>query len=97
MSPGSFDRHSTGFGFPVVESSKLRDGKCVVAGSNHQAEADNRPLHACPVCARKLHSAIGFDPGAREEALAKVLREVGIDDEATWSERRAKWIRDGTH
>ena len=32
MSPGSFDRHSTRFGFPVVESSKLRDGKCVVAG-----------------------------------------------------------------
>ena len=28
--------------------------KCVVAGSNHQAEADSRPLHACPVCARKL-------------------------------------------
>lgn len=69
--------------------------KCVVAGSNHQAEADSRPLHPCPVCLRKLQSAIGFDPAARETELAKVLHEVGIEDEAAWSERRAKWIRDG--
>src|SRR4051795_10881754 len=32
MSPGRFALHSTGFGFPVVESSKTSDGKCVVAG-----------------------------------------------------------------
>ena len=69
--------------------------KCVVAGSNHQAEADSRPLHPCPVCLRKLHSAIEFDPAVREEQLAKVLGELGIDDEAAWSQRRARWIRDG--
>ena len=68
---------------------------CVVAGSNHQAEADSRPLHPCPVCLRKLHSSIKFDPAAREEALAKVLRELGITDEAEWSERRVQWIRTG--
>src|SRR3954470_18045519 len=32
MSPGKFALHSTGFGFPLVESSKAREGKCVVAG-----------------------------------------------------------------
>jgi archaemetzincin len=69
--------------------------KCVVAGSNHQAEADSRPLHVCPVCLRKLYSAIRFDPAKREEDLAKVLRELGITDEADWSERRARWIREG--
>lgn len=69
--------------------------ECLVAGSNHQTEADRRPLHACPVCTRKLHFAIGFDPAAREEALAKVLRKLKIDDEAAWSERRAAWIRTG--
>ena len=68
---------------------------CVVAGSNHQAEADSRPLHPCPVCLRKLHSSIGFDPAAREDALARVLHELGIADEAAWSERRAAWIRTG--
>lgn len=69
--------------------------KCVVAGSNHQAEADSRPLHPCPVCLRKLQSAIEFDPAVREEELATVLRELGIDDEAAWSAHRAAWIRDG--
>jgi len=69
--------------------------KCVVAGSNHQAEADSRPLHPCPVCLRKLQSSIEFDPAKREDDLAKVLRELGIDDEAAWSEHRAEWIRSG--
>lgn len=70
--------------------------KCVVNGSNHQAEADSRPLHPCPVDLRKLYAAIKFDPAAREDELAKVLREVGFADEAAWSEHRARWIRDGT-
>lgn len=68
---------------------------CVVAGSNHQTEADSRPLHACPVCARKLYQAIRFDPARREDSLAATLRKLGIEDEATWSEQRARWIRDG--
>ncbi len=70
--------------------------ECVVAGSNHQAEADRRPLHPCPVCLRKLHSSIEFDPAAREEAVARVLEQLEITDEAAWSKRRAAWIRDGT-
>src|SRR3954471_10723345 len=32
MSPGRDGLHSTGFGFPVVESSNTSDGKCVLAG-----------------------------------------------------------------
>lgn len=70
--------------------------ECVVAGSNHQEESDRRPLHPCPVCLRKLHSSIEFDPAEREANLAKVLGELGITDEAAWSTRRAAWIRDGT-
>ena len=69
--------------------------QCIVAGSNHQAEADSRPLHPCPVCLRKLHAAIKFDPAARESELAKIYRGVGFPDEAEWSERRARWIADG--
>jgi archaemetzincin len=69
--------------------------RCVVAGSNHQDETDRSPLHACPVCLRKLHSAIKFDPAAREDALAAVFGGLGIDDEAAWSAARATWIRDG--
>ena len=70
--------------------------ECVVAGSNHQAEADRRPLHPCPVCLRKLHSSIEFDPAVREQEVARVLEQLEITDEAAWSKRRAAWIRDGT-
>jgi archaemetzincin len=69
--------------------------RCVVAGSNSQDEADRSPLHACPVCLRKLYSAITFDPAAREDALAAVFGRLGIDDEAAWSAARAAWIRNG--
>ena len=69
--------------------------RCVVAGSNSQDEADRSPLHACPVCLRKLYSAIKFDPAAREDALAAVFGRLGIDDEAAWSAARATWIRNG--
>jgi archaemetzincin len=69
--------------------------RCVVAGANHQDEADASPLHACPVCLRKLYSAIKFDPAAREDALAAEFGRLGIADEAAWSAARAAWIRSG--
>jgi archaemetzincin len=69
--------------------------RCVVAGSNSQEESDRSPLHACPVCLRKLHAAIRFDPAAREEALAAAFSRLGIAGEAAWSAARAAWIRDG--
>ena len=70
--------------------------RCVIAGANNQTEAEQSPLHLCPVDLRKLQSSIGFDPAKREEAVAAVLHGLAIDDEAAWSTKRAKWIRDGT-
>lgn len=69
--------------------------ECVFAGSNNQEEADRRPLHACPVCLRKLQSALSFEPAARDDSLAAVLDRLGVADEAAWSRRRAQWIRTG--
>ena len=69
--------------------------RCVVAGSNSQEETDRSPLHACPVCLRKLYWAIQFDPAAREDALASEFAALGITDEAAWSTARAAWIRNG--
>jgi archaemetzincin len=66
-----------------------------VARAGDQDEADRSPLHACPVCLRKLHAAIAFDPAAREDALAAVFGPLGIADEAAWSAARAAWIRTG--
>ncbi len=69
--------------------------RCILAGSNNQAESDRAPLHACPVCAHKLWHSLRFDPAAREEALAAALGAAGLLDEAGWSQRRARWIRTG--
>jgi len=80
---------------PGWETLSLERATWIVAGSNHQEEADRAPLHPCPVCLRKLHHAIGFDPEVREVTLAAALRKYGITDEAEWSERRARFIRDG--
>ncbi|HLQ43346.1 MAG TPA: archaemetzincin, partial [Planctomycetaceae bacterium] len=66
---------------------------CVVNGSNNLAESDSRPLHACPVCLRKLHESIGFDPLERDDRLLEVYRRLGLDDEAAWLERRLNHVR----
>lgn len=42
---------------------------CVMQGSNHLEESDRRPLDFCPICLRKLQSAIGFKIADRYKAL----------------------------
>src|SRR5262245_35351373 len=65
MSPGRFDRHSTGFGLPVVESSNARDGKCVVAGflpPVASAIAQSIARRAWSFCVETVNSLnVGFD------------------------------------
>jgi archaemetzincin len=69
---------------------------CVFSGTNSHVEIDRHPMHACPICTRKLHAILGFDPAAREDGLATVYGTLGLDDEAAWSRARATWIRTGT-
>ncbi|XP_072795574.1 archaemetzincin-2 isoform X2 [Vicugna pacos] len=51
---------------------------CLMQGSNHLEEADRRPLNLCPICLRKLQSAVGFSIEERYKALVR-----WIDDEST--------------
>ncbi len=64
--------------------------QCVVNGANNRDEMDRTPLHPCPVCLRKLHMAIGFDPLARYQQLAKLYREFGMETEAAGIDRRLR-------
>lgn len=57
---------------------------CLMNGSNHLGELDGAPLHLCPVCLRKLQSAVGFEVQARDRALRDLAREAGFEDEASW-------------
>lgn len=62
--------------------------KCPVNGSNNLAENDSRPMQLCPVCLRKLHFTIGFDPNVRDRHLIDVYERLKFADEAKWIKRR---------
>lgn len=65
---------------------------CAVNGSNNLDENDSRPMHVCPVCLRKLHSSIGFDPVERDRNLLQVYQRLGLTHDAAWQERRLKTV-----
>lgn len=66
--------------------------ECVMNGSNHLEETDRRPPHLCPVCLRKLHYAIGFDPDRRYRDLERFFRKNKLGPEADWVRARAEAI-----
>jgi archaemetzincin len=68
------------------------DHLCVMNGSNHLVESDSRPLHLCPNDLRKLQWNVGFDVADRYRRLAALYRELGLDDEAGWIDRRLRHI-----
>lgn len=84
--------HETGHMFGMQHCIYFR---CLMNGSNHLDESDDRPLHLCPVCLRKLHLAMGFDIPARYERLRAFFQEAGFKDEAEWLARRLERIRSG--
>jgi archaemetzincin len=65
---------------------------CLMNGANHIGETDSHPMHACPVCLRKLHVATGFDPVVRYEQLGEFYREHGLLEQATWVSVRLAYL-----
>ena len=57
-------------------------------GSNHLEESDQQPLHACPVCLRKLESALRFDIRDRYEQLRTFSEKAGWVADADWFQRQ---------
>jgi archaemetzincin len=66
--------------------------RCLLNGSNHLGESDDRPPHLCPVCLRKLQHAVGFDIPARYEQLRTFSQQAGFEDEGAWLTRRLEYI-----
>jgi archaemetzincin len=62
--------------------------ECLANGSNNLEETDASPQHLCPVCLRKLHYNVQFNPITRYEELAKFYRAHNLDDEALWTDRQ---------
>jgi hypothetical protein len=62
--------------------------ECLMNGSNHLGETDASPVHLCPVCLRKLHHALKFDPVVRYRKLRDFYRAKGLKEEAEWVKGR---------
>lgn len=66
---------------------------CIMNGANHLSELDRAPLDPCPVCLRKLHVALGFDPQTRYRELADQYTRLGLHEAADWSRQRWAYLR----
>lgn len=69
--------HETGHMFGIEHCIWYR---CLMNGSNHIQEADERPLHLCPVDLRKLQWNVGFDVLPRYRRLLAFARKEGFGD-----------------
>lgn len=82
--------HETGHMFGLMHCVFF---ECLMNGSNHLGETDDRPMHLCPVCLRKLQLVTGCDLVKREEELLRFYEANAIPDEAEWSRRRLAKLR----
>lgn len=64
--------------------------RCSMNGTNTLAEADDQPLHYCPVCLRKLSWNLGFNVKERYHKLSKFYQSKGLNKESEWIEARLK-------
>jgi archaemetzincin len=66
--------------------------ECNMNGANHLNEADATPMNLCPVCLRKLHQAIRFDPVVRYEKMLRFYESNEFEKEAAWTRKRIEAI-----
>jgi archaemetzincin len=68
---------------------------CVLNGANSLGESDAQPLHACPVCLRKLRHALRFNPAHRYEQLREFYRAQKWFEDGDWVSRQLKRVDTG--
>ncbi|EDY81369.1 conserved hypothetical protein [Verrucomicrobiia bacterium DG1235] len=69
---------------------------CLMNGSNTLDETDKAPMHLCPVCLRKLHSATQFDPLTRYAQLNKFYQTQSLPQAATFTQKRLTLLLNST-
>lgn len=79
--------HETGHMFGLYHCIHF---DCVMNGANSLEESDRQPLHACPVCLRKLKFGARFNPITRYEQLRAYYRAREWFDDADWVARQLK-------
>ncbi len=82
--------HETGHMFSMWHCTK---NACVMAGSNHIAETDRRPIDACPECMAKIAWLSDIEPATRYMNLAEFCRKNGLTAEAAEFDRKAAALK----
>ncbi len=82
--------HETGHMFSMRHCTKY---ECLMAGTNHLAETDRRPLDNCPECMAKLAWAMNYDAVTRYEALAEFWTKQGRAKDAEENRQKAQAVR----
>ncbi|HMQ02433.1 MAG TPA: archaemetzincin [Pyrinomonadaceae bacterium] len=81
--------HEAGHMFSMKHCIKY---ECLMAGTNHLAETDRRPLDNCPECMAKLAWAMNYDPETRYDALAEFWMRQGRPREAEEMRQKMKAV-----
>jgi len=62
--------------------------QCLMNGSNHLRESDEKPISYCPIDLRKLQNALKFNVLERQQKLQALWTEFGWTEEAAWGKQR---------
>lgn len=73
--------HETGH---ILSMPHCTQFECSQNGSNNLEESDNKPLHLCPVCQRKLCWNLRVDPVAHLRKLEEFCRKHNFEEEVEW-------------
>ncbi|OWF46828.1 archaemetzincin-2-like [Mizuhopecten yessoensis] len=65
---------------------------CIMNGSNHLEESDERSIFLCPVCLRKLHFICQFDIIERYKLMAEFWSGLGYKEESAWLNKRLEFL-----
>lgn len=69
--------------------------RCLMNGSNHQEERDQRPLHPCPICLGKLCWNLRAEPVPYLTKLHTFCRQNRLDPESAWYGRALEALAGG--
>lgn len=84
--------HETGHMFSMEHCTRF---ECNMNGSNSLEEMDGQPVHLCPVCLKMLQWNLHFDVRERYGKLRDIYRREGLEEQASWVDRRLKAIGAG--
>ena len=72
----------------IVTMRHCTEFHCIMNGNSSLEEADNHPLHMCPVCIRKAEFGFDFDRKHRYQRVLNFYERYGFGEDAGFVRRR---------